>query len=151
MLIGAARLAEAFMKGLTEFAYLLPAANSYHEAVCPHEYQAAVRDMTRGADVVVQRTLTAALHAAPPIVALVQGGLRTMTTANMKIATALLLAAYLVGGANLALGGWPQEQAKSASSPPKVEGEKPKTDLYGDPLPEGALARLGTVRWRHGD
>jgi RNA polymerase sigma factor (sigma-70 family) len=63
-----------------------------------------------------------------------------------------ILAAVLAGGFAL----FPQSEGESA--PPAVTPAQPapevvgaRADHHGDPLPEGAVARLGTVRFNHGD
>jgi hypothetical protein len=45
----------------------------------------------------------------------------------------------------------PQWPTAGAESPRTELDQRPaRTDLYGDALPPGALARMGTLRWRHG-
>jgi RNA polymerase sigma factor (sigma-70 family) len=61
-----------------------------------------------------------------------------------------LLALALTAGA-LAL---THRDSPRAANPPAAqssEAPKAKADLFGDPLPEGAVARIGTTRLRHGD
>ena len=74
------------------------------------------------------------------------GSLRLKSAASLLLALALLLTGA-AGVQPLASGPQPGQQQ---SAGPQAEGRGPKTDLLGDPLPPGALARLGTVRLRHG-
>jgi WD40 repeat protein len=92
-------------------------------------------------------------------VALAEGVWGAMSPNRIKIATVLLLFLTLAGvGAGLftlqALGGKPAEGDRpEAGSPAAPAPDKPRVDRYGDPLPPGAIARLGTVRfrtWAHG-
>src|SRR5207253_8727943 len=43
----------------------------------------------------------------------------------------------------------PADKTPAVARP--VERQQTRRDLFGDPLPEGAVARLGTVRFNHGD
>ncbi|HEY7424697.1 MAG TPA: WD40 repeat domain-containing protein [Gemmataceae bacterium] len=68
----------------------------------------------------------------------------------------LLLGLLLAGGAGIAalpLGGGEQPKTKQEENakPPAHEAKRPRADRFGDPLPEGAIARLGTMRLRHGN
>jgi WD40 repeat protein len=96
---------------------------------------------------------------APLVVAQAEEAMRSMTAAKTKLGLAMLLtAAMLAAGAGLiarqppvtqepdgqtTVNGPAQEKEAGA---PRERGK----DRYGDPLPPGAIARLGTTRLRHG-
>jgi WD40 repeat protein len=78
--------------------------------------------------------------------------LQGMASGKIK-ATALvmlsLLAASAIGYQMPAGNTRSEDEARRQASVPETEQQWPRTDLYGDTLPVGALARLGSVRLRH--
>jgi RNA polymerase sigma factor (sigma-70 family) len=113
------------------------------------------------ATVLAANTATAAVPAALSQVvvqgSLVAAGRQSLTTLlaiKASIAVALLLAVGLVGG-------WVTQvplvaptkhlpAERRPHTPEAATAKEPGKDRYGDPLPEYAVARLGTVRFRHG-
>jgi RNA polymerase sigma factor (sigma-70 family) len=95
-------------------------------------------------------------------VSLAETVLRATSLARLKLVLALVLGLGTLGAAGLALPWAATGQPPAATQKPPAARtyailtaprapERPRTDPLGDPLPPGALARLGTVRLRHGD
>ena len=100
-------------------------------------------------------TLSAAGSISAPVAALVEGVLRSMLLTKIKWTAALVLSfSVLIAGAGLVVqpaGAVTEPDAPQVAQAPQPKPSRPKVrlDLYGDPLPQGAMARLGTVRGGH--
>src|SRR5262249_51640535 len=91
----------------------------------------------------------------PRVAAVAHGVLPTLMRSRTKLALVLLLGLTWAGVglcAYLAWGNGPKDPRPVATAAPDTDtlAESARTDRQGDPLPRGALARLGSVRWRHG-
>src|SRR5262249_35420875 len=137
-------------------------AAALSEAAISAAVPPALAQATIGAALAVatgQATLTGAVSL--EVAAVVKGVTKAMFLTKCKIATAVFLALSVVAGAGaLTRGALAQKQAAppQAAEPqpvkkaqlPSNDVKQPRTDRYGDPLPEGAIARLGTLRFRQG-
>ncbi len=100
------------------------------------------------------QTLTETIS--PRAVALARTALPAFAASKLQWAATGLLLLLLtgIGGALISARTAHPEAAlpddKPAGVPQRQPAAQARTDRHGDPLPAGAIARLGTVRWRHG-
>ncbi len=126
--------------------YLAPGAASAD--VPPNWVKAAIQNAVRLPAAQMSGTLSG------QAAVLAEGVIRAMAVARLKMAACVMLAVgFLAAGVGLATFQTPAERPPEGvgqEERPKLPREKPeRTDAHGDPLPPRALARLGTLRFRH--
>jgi RNA polymerase sigma factor (sigma-70 family) len=116
---------------------------------------AALAEATVGRAVLFT-TGSAAGVVSEPVITLAGGVLKAMVLSHFKAGLILALVLGTVGvGAGLSMFPSPAEtkqeapEKQIAQQPPREVKQPVRTDSHGDPLPEGAIARIGTVRLRH--
>jgi WD40 repeat protein len=94
---------------------------------------------------------TTSAAAASTAAVLAGGVLQQMACVKLKLVTAVLLAVGAVAAGSVGMLTQQPASKEPVAERPQEQRQGPRTDLYGDALPEGAVARLGTVRFNHGD
>jgi RNA polymerase sigma factor (sigma-70 family) len=89
----------------------------------------------------------------PRVAALLKAGARATLLGRVKALTPLLLIVGLAAGLGFAAArpGAPEPPAADPPAERKADATEARTDRHGDPLPVEAIARLGTVRFRHAE
>jgi RNA polymerase sigma factor (sigma-70 family) len=85
-------------------------------------------------------------------VSVAKGVVQSMASGKTAYLWGALLATLVGAAVGVAVQLGPMAQGVvpvTASASPPDPSEELRRDRYGDPLPSGALTRLGTVRWRH--
>jgi RNA polymerase sigma factor (sigma-70 family) len=125
--------------------------------LAPSTARAALGPALRQALLAVARPGATGAGVSPTILTLAHRGMRMQLSTKLSLCLALAVSAVLTGFL------WQTAPATQhlASPPPAVvppaadtggpaKPPAPGRDLFDDPLPKGAVARLGTVRFRHG-
>src|SRR5262245_1670981 len=143
-------------RGITLSATALTTALTESAAQASVAALLTINTVQAAASVAAGKTIAEGIVSARAL-ALAEEATASMIGIKAKLAL-LLLALGLVAGVGFAgYSAWVGPRKADEKPPPAIQGGSPKkvaagpgVDLRGDPLPAGAVARLGTLRFRHG-
>jgi RNA polymerase sigma factor (sigma-70 family) len=115
---------------------------------------AALTEQTLHAALSVAAGQSAADVVSASVASLAGRASRSFVVMKLHVGALVLLSAVVAGGVGGLASQKPEPKEQPAlpeAEPPRAEiAPQPRTDRYGDPLPPGAIARIGTVRFREG-